>query len=442
MLAEAPLVEVDGLHVVSGRTQIVRDVSFSIARGEVLALIGESGSGKTTIGLALMGYARRGCRIAEGRIRVGDIDVRSLSHAALSGLRGRTVSYVAQSAAASFNPAHRLMPQVIESALIHRLMPRADAEAKARTLFADLALPDPDRIGDRFPHQVSGGQLQRLLAAMALITDPDLVILDEPTTALDVTTQIEVLRAFRQVVRGRRTTALYVSHDLSVVAQMADRVVVLRDGEVQEMAATQQLLDAPVHPYTRSLLAAVAPVARVVERQQQAEPPPLLRINGLVAGYGPADVHGLPEITVLRDIDLGIESDSVLGVIGESGCGKSTLAQVIAGLIPPARGSIELDGVPLPRSPRSAPGSSFAVSRSCFSRRMSHSTRLILSRTAWRGRCASTTQCAAKRCSAVLLHCSTWCICLPLWRTTIRKNCRVGKSSASTSRAHSPPNRA
>jgi peptide/nickel transport system ATP-binding protein len=240
------------------------------------------------------------------------------------------------------------MPQVIESALIHNLMARAVAEAKARALFADLALPDPDRIGDCFPHQVSGGQLQRLLAAMALITDPDLVILDEPTTALDVTTQIEVLRAFRQVVRGRRTTALYVSHDLSVVAQMADRIVVLRDGEVQEMAPTQQLLAAPTHPYTRSLLAAVAPVARVAEPQQPPEPPPLLRINSLVAGYGPTDAHGLPEITVLRDIDLGIERDSVLGVIGESGCGKSTLAQVIAGLNPLARGSVELDGVPLP----------------------------------------------------------------------------------------------
>jgi peptide/nickel transport system ATP-binding protein len=347
MLAEPPLVEVDGLHVVSGDTPIVRDVSFTIARGEVLALIGESGSGKTTIGLALMGYARRGCQIADGRIRVGNIDVRSLSHAKLSDLRGRTVSYVAQSAAASFNPARRIMPQVIEGALIHRLMSRADAKTKARALFADLALPDPDSIGDRFPHQVSGGQLQRLLAAMALITDPDLVILDEPTTALDVTTQIEVLRAFRQVVRERRTTALYVSHDLSVVAQMADRIVVLRDGAVQETAPTQQLLDAPAHPYTRNLLAAVAPVARVAEPQHTPAPPPLLRISGLVAGYGPTDARGLPEFTVLRDIDVGIESDSVLGVIGESGCGKSTLAQVIAGLIAPARGSIELDGVPL-----------------------------------------------------------------------------------------------
>ena len=353
MGGKAPLVTVEGLRVTAGggRSVIVDDVSFSIARGEVVALIGESGSGKTTIALALMGYARAGCTIAGGRVRVGGVEPIGLAPAALARLRGRTVSYIAQSAAAAFNPAQRIMAQVVENALIHRLRSRAAAEARARALFRALALPDPDGVGALFPHQVSGGQLQRLMAAMALITDPALVILDEPTTALDVTTQIEVLRAFKRVVREQGTTALYVSHDLSVVAQMADRIIVLRDGVVQESAPAAQLLTAPAHPYTRSLLAAAAPAPR----QAVALPAgaaPLLRVSGLVAGYGPPDARGLPAVPVLHDIAFSIAPGSVLGVVGESGCGKSTLAQVIAGLLPAARGSITLDGEAL--APRAA----------------------------------------------------------------------------------------
>jgi peptide/nickel transport system ATP-binding protein len=353
MRTNAPLVRVEKLRVSAGdtaskRALIVNDVSLTIAHGEVLALIGESGSGKTTIALSLLGYARPGCLIEGGRIEVAGTDVRSLPRARLAHFRGRAVSYIAQSAAAAFNPSQRLMAQVIESALIHRLMPRTAAEAKAKGLFAALALPDPEHIGERFPHQVSGGQLQRLLAAMALITDPALVILDEPTTALDVTTQIEVLGAFKRVVRDNHTTALYVSHDLSVVAQMADRIIVLRDGAIQETALTEHLLTAPQHTYTRSLLAAVAPVPRYTEAGPARQPPPLLRVRGLTVGYGSVNANGLPLIPALRDIELGIERNSVLGVIGESGCGKSTLAQVIAGLLAPARGSVELDGEALP----------------------------------------------------------------------------------------------
>ena len=212
---------------------IVKDVAFAIEPGEVLALIGESGSGKTTIALALMGHVRSGCRIAGGCIRIDDIDVRSLPADKRRHLRGRTVSYVAQSAAASFNPGRKIMDQVIEGALVHGLMSRADAERKAIDLFESLALPDAQHIGSRYPHEVSGGQLQRLMAAMALITDPKLVIFDEPTTALDVTTQIEVLRSFKKAIRERGTTAVYVSHDLAVVAQMADRIVVLHRGEIR-----------------------------------------------------------------------------------------------------------------------------------------------------------------------------------------------------------------
>ncbi|WP_332771037.1 ABC transporter ATP-binding protein [Phenylobacterium sp.] len=320
---------------------IVHDVSFSIPKGEVLALIGESGSGKTTIALALMGYARGGCRIAEGSIEVAGTDVLALNAAQLGAYRGATVAYVAQSAAASFNPSRTIMDQVTEPATIHGLLSRADAEAKAVELFRALALPDPDTIGRRYPHQVSGGQLQRLMAAMALITDPALVILDEPTTALDVTTQIEALRVFKKVVAERGATAVYVSHDLAVVAQMADRIVVLRHGEVRETGLTDQVLHAPQDAYTQTLMAAARPQVRTAAAAEAtAAPTPLLEVRGVTASYG--------RVPVLQDVSLSIARGSTLGVIGESGSGKSTLARVVAGLLPPSAGTVLLDGAALP----------------------------------------------------------------------------------------------
>jgi peptide/nickel transport system ATP-binding protein len=345
-----PLVQVEGLRVVArkeGReTPIVNDVSFSVPKGEVLALIGESGSGKTTIALTLLGYARRGCRITGGSIRIGDTKVLDLDAEGLYDLRGRKVSYIAQSAAAAFNPMKTIMDQVVEGAVIHGTATRAQAQAKAVALFRELALPDPDNIGARYPHQVSGGQLQRLMAAMALITEPELVVLDEPTTALDVTTQIEVLRAFKKVVRDRGATAVYVSHDLAVVAQMADQILVLSDGQMREIGATEDILERPKHPYTQSLLAAAAPRPRT--GAAEAAETPLLEIRGLVAGYGRADASGMPAVRVLDNVDLSIARGRTLGVIGESGSGKTTLARVVAGLVPAARGTVLFDGKPLP----------------------------------------------------------------------------------------------
>ncbi len=322
---------------------IVHDVSFSITRGEVLALIGESGSGKTTTALALLGYTRPGCRIRDGRVQVGGTDARRLAPAMVADFRGRRVSYIAQSAAASFNPAHRLIDQVTEGVVVRGLLSRRDAEAKAHGLFQELALPDPDQIGRRYPHQVSGGQLQRLMTAMALMTDPELIVLDEPTTALDVTTQVEVLRAFRRVVREHGMTAVYVSHDLAVVAQMADSIVVLRNGRIQEAGRTAQILDAPRDTYTRSLLDAL-PAQTIAPAAGEAPAPvtPLLEVEGLEARYG-----GPRGLRVLRDVSFRLAPGAVLGVIGESGSGKSTLARSLAGLLPAAAGSIRFDGMTL-----------------------------------------------------------------------------------------------
>ena len=338
------LVSVHGL-CVSARgadgtaVDIVHDVSFSAARGETVALIGESGSGKTTTALALLGYAKPGCTIRAGTISVAGVDVRALLPSALSGFRGQRATYVAQSAAASFNPAHRLMRQIIEKAVVSGLLGAREAHAKAVALFADLALPDAARIGERFPRQVSGGQLQRLMAAMALMTDPDLVILDEPTTALDVTTQVEVLRAFRRVVRERGATAVYVSHNLAVVAQMAEQVVVLRHGAVQEMAATGALLAHPQNAYTRLLLDAAPTAHHVPDRPPPAEAPPVLEVSGVTASYrGPT---GFPAV---REVSLRLLPGAVLGLIGESGSGKSSVARVLTGILPAHEGTLRLKG--------------------------------------------------------------------------------------------------
>lgn len=345
------LIRVQDLRVVAegdhGELEIVKGVSFALEKGEVLALIGESGSGKTTIALALLGYARRGCKLAGGVVQVGEHDMLSLPESQLQGLRGNRVSYVAQSAAAAFNPAKKLIDQVIEGALIHGLGSRADLQAKAIELFRDLALPNPETIGQRYPHQVSGGQLQRVMAAMALISDPLLVILDEPTTALDVTTQIDVLRAFKRVVRERGATAVYVSHDLAVVAQMADQIVVLNGGRIIERSSTAALLKGPEDPYTRSLLAAARPDKVLKPASEVVKDSTLLTIKGLTAGYGKKNLQGMPMIRVLEDIDLTIRRGQAIGVIGESGSGKSTLARVVAGLLDPAHGSLTFDGAEL-----------------------------------------------------------------------------------------------
>lgn len=349
MVNPAPaLVRVRNLSIVTtlDASPIVQDISFDVRRGEVLALIGESGSGKTSIALALMAYVKPGLRISSGTVEVAGRQLLSLSAAERRSVRGNRVCYVPQSAAASFNPARTIMSQVIESALVHKSASRRDLEAKAVEIFRSLALPDPARVGTRYPHQVSGGQLQRLAAAMALISDPDLVIFDEPTTALDVTTQIEVLRCFKVAIKSRDTTGVYVTHDLPVVAQIADRIVVLRGGMVQDAGETGAILNDSVQEYTTSLLRAAVHQARVEApgRRSAVRSIPVLQAEGLVAGYGPIGAEGNPAFTVLKDIGFTLHKGQNLGVIGESGSGKSSLARVVAGLLAPARGTIRFRG--------------------------------------------------------------------------------------------------
>ncbi|MBY5753228.1 ABC transporter ATP-binding protein [Rhizobium leguminosarum] len=334
------------------RVEIIKGVSLDVAEGEIVALIGESGSGKTTIALTLMGHTRAGCRISGGSVSVGGKDMVTLSEKQRAKVRGTKVAYVPQSAAAAFNPATSIMDQVIEVTRIHQLMSPDEARARAVELFRALSLPDPETIGSRYPHQVSGGQLQRLAAAMALIGDPTLVIFDEPTTALDVTTQIEVLRAFKSVMKKGGIAGVYVSHDLAVVAQIADRIVVLKGGETQETGTTDEILNNAKHPYTRELLAAFEPKPRGATGPAEPATAPLLSIEDLVAGYGQRQADGLPLVRAVEHVSLKVQKGRNLGIIGESGCGKSTLARTIAGILPAAVGKIVFDGTELHRNAR------------------------------------------------------------------------------------------
>ncbi|NRB00522.1 MAG: ABC transporter ATP-binding protein [Rhodobacteraceae bacterium] len=335
------LLKIEGLRI-EGRSgdewsEIVKGVDLTLRKGEVLGLIGESGAGKSTVGLAAMGFARDGCRISGGTIEFDGIDLRVTPEATRRDLRGKRIAYVAQSAAASFNPAHKLIDQYCEAPVMHGVMPRDQAERDAIDLYRRMQLPDPEEIGFRYPHQVSGGQLQRAMTAMAMACRPDLIIFDEPTTALDVTTQIEVLAAIRDVVRQFDTAAIYITHDLAVVAQAADRIKVLLRGEEVETAETYKMLEAPKEDYTKSLWA-VRSFTR--EEQPPGEGTPVVSVRNVTAAYG--------MVNVLEDVSFDIHAGRTVAVVGESGSGKSTTARVITGLLPPKSGEVLFDGEPLP----------------------------------------------------------------------------------------------
>jgi len=333
------VLRIEGLRVETQSGIVLVDgVDLELARGEVLGLIGESGAGKSTIGLAALTFARPGCRIAGGRIVLQGTDLRSLDAGGRSRARGVRVAYVAQSAAAAFNPAMTLLDQVTEGPVRHGVMGRAQARQKAIEAFRALDLPDPANFGDRYPHQVSGGQLQRAMAAMAISCSPDVLVLDEPTTALDVTTQIEMLAHLKQLIALYGTAALYISHDLAVVAQIADRIMVLRHGKIVEVGTATQILTAPSTDYARALVAERIAASRNASQDTGERGEPLLAIEDLTVRFGSRDVVKAARFTISKG--------ETVAVVGESGSGKTTLALAICGQVAPHSGAVRLADTP------------------------------------------------------------------------------------------------
>ena len=346
----APLLEMRKIYIEGMSDEkwnpIIKGIDLTLQRGEVLGLIGESGAGKSTMGIASMAYTRQGCRIASGSIVFDGKELFGASKEVLRKIRGNRIAYVAQSAAASFNPAHRLIKQYAEAPVQHGVMSFEEAAKEAKDIYERLLLPDPDHIGYRYPHQVSGGQLQRAMVAMAMACQPDLIIFDEPTTALDVTTQIEVLAAIKRIVRQFNTAAIYITHDLAVVAQIADRIMVLRYGNLVEENNAREMIAAPKEEYTRKLLS-----VRTLKEDKdlsQSEKDIILEVDNVTASYtGTANV--------LENIDLKIRRGRTVALVGESGSGKITQARVITGLLPPTEGSVIYKRNKLTRDLKSRP---------------------------------------------------------------------------------------
>ena len=338
-----PLLKVRGLKI-EGRSDetwnpIINGVDMDLNKGEVIGLIGESGAGKSTIGLASMGFTRDGVRISEGSVVFDGVDLVTASAADKRALLGSRIAYVAQSAAASFNPAHKLIDQHTEGPVQHNVSGRAESQEDGIELYRRLRLPNPEEIGFRYPHQVSGGQLQRAMTAMAMACRPDLIIFDEPTTALDVTTQIEVLASIRDIVEQFDTAAIYITHDLAVVAQMADKIKVLLKGDEVEEADTRTMLSNPTQDYTKSLWA-VRSFERPAKPSVITGSTPIVSVKNVTAAYGTVDV--------LHDVSFDIHAGRTVAVVGESGSGKSTTARCITGLLPPRIGHIEFEGEQMP----------------------------------------------------------------------------------------------
>ncbi|WP_433308894.1 dipeptide ABC transporter ATP-binding protein [Micromonospora sp. CA-269861] len=354
----APLVTVEDLHVdfdtPTGRVAAVRGISFTVERGECVAVVGESGSGKSVTARTLVGLAGPGARVRAARLELAGHDVRGHRPRDWRRVRGRLAGLVSQDALVSLDPLRTVGAEIGEVLTTHEIVGRRERAGRITHLLDEVHLPEPERRARQYPHQLSGGLRQRALIASAIAGEPALLIADEPTTALDVTVQAQILRLLAER-RAAGVSLLLISHDLAVVAQVADRVLVLRDGQIVEHGPTDQLLRAPAHPYTRQLLAAVpsatsrgrrlAGAARAGDARATLPARPEVRADDTVL-----DVDGLTkrygEHTVVRDVAFTIARGETLGLVGESGSGKSTVARIVTGLLDADAGTVTFEETP------------------------------------------------------------------------------------------------
>jgi len=329
------------------REHAVEHISFDVNAGEILCLLGESGSGKSVISFSVMGLLPDNVRVASGEIRLGDVNLLSLTPTQLREIRGDDVAMIFQEPMTALNPVMTCGDQLDELLAEHTELSMSERKAKTLAMFEAVKLPEPERIFSSYPHQLSGGQRQRIMIAMALILEPKLLIADEPTTALDVTTQAEVLTLIKTLQRERGTAVLFITHDMGVVAEIADRVVVLQHGKQVEAGNKNQVLREPREAYTQMLIASVPGIEPPAERQTHAGSA-VLAIKGLGKTYSSGGWFQKKRETVAaRDVNLALRPGETVGIVGESGSGKSTVARCITRLIDPTMGEMMLGGTQL-----------------------------------------------------------------------------------------------
>ncbi len=348
----ATLLRVEDLAIqfhAGGRSVTAVDgVGFTLARGRTLGIVGESGSGKSVTCLALPGLLPRpAARIVRGRAWYDGIDMLQASASTLQSLRGRRIGMVFQDPLAALNPYRTVGDQVAEPLRVHRLCPRAEARERAVQALAEVGIPDPARRSRDYPHEFSGGQRQRIMIAMALIAQPDLLIADEPTTALDVTVQAQILALLAQLQQRHGMAMIFVSHDLDVVAGIADDVLVMHGGRCVETGVVRDVLAAPREPYTRQLLEAIPRSFAAPRPAPSPDGAPLLQVDGLRVSYpGRPSRRPRDAVPALDDVSLMIRPGEILGLVGETGSGKSTLAHAVLRLLRPDAGRVRLGDLP------------------------------------------------------------------------------------------------
>lgn len=350
---DTPVLTVDSL-TVSVRKQglfspLISDISFSLNKGETLAIAGESGSGKSITSLAIMGLLPPpAVQVTSGAIRLGQNDLTQFSETELRGVRGNRIAMIFQEPMTSLNPVVTIGTQIAEAIRAHEPVSRSEAKARALEALRSVRINQPEQRLSQFPHELSGGMRQRVMIAMALALEPEVLIADEPTTALDVTVQREVLDLLRDLQSEHGTAILLITHDMGVVAEMADRIVIMKDGRIEEENETKALFATPSRPYTRQLLAAVPRMGNGTRpvKYSKIKEEPVLRLDNLAVRFG---IHGgflgrvTHQVHAVNGVSFDIARSETFALVGESGCGKSTVAKAIVGLVPHT-GGIEIGG--------------------------------------------------------------------------------------------------